>query len=818
MINLACWNIRGLNEPSKQWEVRKFISDSHLDLVGIIETKVRSVNSSFIMQQIFGQWSFCANYQCHTLGRIWVGWNPNTINVTKHAESDQVIHCHVHHIGSNSHFFVSFVYAMNDMVDRRSLWADLRHHSSLFNNVPWIILGDFNIIRNPSESVGCSGKWSTAMIEFEDCLQDSELEDLRFSGMQFTWRNKRDGTRAITRKLDRVLVNQIWNSSYQHAAAEFLPPGVSDHSPVVVKLGNNGGRRKTPFKFFSHLADKEDFLVTVAQAWTFGVHGSLQFKLSSKLKRLKNVFKSLCKDRGHSSELVLSAKAALLNCQRNIDMNPSDHDLIQEEKTLLAAYLEVAKDEELIFKQKSRILWLKEGDQNTSFFFRTMMNRRNRKKITSIQRMDGSVANSDEEVKSEAIDYFKLLLGQPSHSMSAPERLRSLDSIILRKVSDQHSRDLVREFSSDDIKRAFFSMSDHKAPGPDGFNPYFFKKAWPIIGQEVIDAVKEFFSNGMLLKELNSTIITLVPKVPNPTSMNDFRPISCCNTIYKAISKLIASRLKEVIPSLVDHSQAAFIPGRRIGDNILISQELFRNYHKNYGAARCAIKVDLRKAFDTINWGFLMDTLNVMGFPILIRNWIWQCISTPKFSVNVNGELAGFFPSMRGLRQGDPISPYLFVIAMEVLSLTIKQHVVSNDSFKYHWRCKDIKLTHLMFADDILLFCHGDLSSAKVLSDSLDHFQALSGLQVNHAKSSLFMSAISDVIRDQITHLFDFPLEQLPVKYLGIPLISTRLKTLHCNELIIKIERRINSWTNRFLSFASRLTLIQSVIHSMHTY
>ena len=167
-------------------------------------------------------------------------------------------------------------------------------------------------------------------------------------------------------------------------------------------------------------------------------------------------------------------------------------------------------------------------------------------------------------------------------------------------------------------------------------------------------AIKHFFSSGHLLKELNATTITLIPKSKNASSLHDYRPISCCGTIYKCISKVIALRIKNVLPSLIDRAQSAFIPRRRINDNVLLAQELMRGYHRVDSPPRGAIKVDLKKAFDSVRWDFIMDLLEGLHFPLKMIRWVASCISTPKFSLNINGSLEGFFKSSRGLRQGDP--------------------------------------------------------------------------------------------------------------------------------------------------------------------
>ncbi|KAK4382260.1 hypothetical protein Sango_2889900 [Sesamum angolense] len=191
-----------------------------------------------------------------------------------------------------------------------------------------------------------------------------------------------------------------------------------------------------------------------------------------------------------------------------------------------------------------------------------------------------------------------------------------------------------------EIKDAFFDIAEDKAPGPDGYSSGFYKAAWPVIGEEIIKAILEFFTTGRLLKQVNTTILALIPK-----------------------------RLRLVLDKLISPSQNAFVPGRSIGDNILLAQELFAGYNRQGLPMRCALKVDLRKAYDTVEWDFLSAVLQMFGFPGTFIGWVEECVTTPMFSVCINGNPHGFFKGSRGLRQGDPMSPFLFVLIMEVLQL-----------------------------------------------------------------------------------------------------------------------------------------------------
>ncbi|KAK3229962.1 hypothetical protein Dsin_001843 [Dipteronia sinensis] len=513
----------------------------------------------------------------------------------------------------------------------------------------------------------------------------------------------------------------------------------------------------------------------------------MQYKLCSKLRNQKKVLKTLNNDKvGDLTIKSIEAEAGLDDCQRLLDQQPIDSNLRIHEKELISCYTTTLKAEEYLLMEKSRIQWLKAGDRNSSYFFKAINGNRKRSKIHTITRDDGSLIEGDILVKKEAIRHFQTILGYSrpvSHGIGT-----TLSNII------------------------------DKAPGPDGFNAYFFKITWDIVGKDVIDAVQEFFRSGLLLKELNATIFALVPKVPNPFKMKDFRPISCCNTLYKIIAKIIANRIKPCLPDIISPSQSAFVAGRCIGYNILLVQELMRNYHKDASCPRLALKVDLMKAFDMVHWGFLLETLAAFHFPPKVIMWIKACLTTPKFSISINRELAGFFFGKRGLRQGDPMSPYLFVVAMGVLSKILAKHIEDSSSFKFHWRCDKIKLSHLYFSDDLIMLCHGSLSSARVVKAALDDFSLLSGLHANHAKSNIFTSGVSLTINQQLINLFGYMVGSLPIPYLGIPIISSRLRLRDCSPLVDRVSGRLASWLNRGLSYAGRLQLIVSVLTSLQVF
>ena len=193
--------------------------------------------------------------------------------------------------------------------------------------------------------------------------------------------------------------------------------------------------------------------------------------------------------------------------------------------------------------------------------------------------------------------------------------------------------------------------------------------------------------------------MALIPKKDAAIEMKDYRPISCCNVLYKVISKIIANRLKATLPQCISPNQSAFVKDRLLVENLLLATEIVKYYHKDEVSPRCALKKDIAKAFDSVHWSFLLNTLRAMNIPEEFVHWVELCVCTASFSVQINGELAGYFQSKRGLRQGCALSPYLFVICINVLSQMLDK-AAEKKLFGYHPRCKNILLTHLCFADD----------------------------------------------------------------------------------------------------------------------
>lgn len=369
---------------------------------------------------------------------------------------------------------------------------------------------------------------------------------------------------------------------------------------------------------------------------------SALFRFFKYLKALKPLIRNLSKEKlGKLSLRVKEAYQDLCEKQERLLNNPSQSN-IREELIASERWFRISEIEEKILKQRSKMHWLQLGDRNNKAFHNAAKIREIRNTIREIKCRSGIVVTSQEEIKKEAEGFFNDFLSYE------PENIRSIGvedmkEILNVRCSDVESSQLTKPVMDEEIREVLFRMPNNKAPGPDGYTTEFFKSAWCIIGKDFTTAVHSFFSKGFLPKGLNTTILALIPKKDIAEEMKDYRPISCCNVLYKVISKILANRLKGTLPHCISYNQSAFVKDRLLVENLLLATEIVKDYHKDDVSPRCAMKIDIEKAFDSVNWLFLLTTLKALGIPDQFVRWIELCMCTPFFSVQVNGELAGFF-------------------------------------------------------------------------------------------------------------------------------------------------------------------------------
>jgi hypothetical protein len=389
---------------------------------------------------------------------------------------------------------------------------------------------------------------------------------------------------------------------------------------------------------------------------------------------------------------------------------------------------EVNRRVEDIWRQKSRQNWCKMGDKNTRFFHISASLRKGRNYISKIDH-NGSHLVSPNDIKEGAVNFFSSLFRKPTC-----KRIE-MGGSGFSKISEAKSIWLERPPSMEEVKQAVWDCDGSKAPGPDGFTFSFYKKVWNIISSEVFMLVKSFFRTGKLPKGISSSFVTLIPKSKGPSRFSHFRPISLIHGLYKIVAKLLSTRLRRVLTDVISVNQSAFIAGRQILDGFMIANEVVHGVRskKEHGLL---LKVDFHKAFDSILWEHIDTSMGYMGFGPHWRKLIFECLSTSKLAILINGSPSREFSLERGLRQGDPLSPFLFDIAVQGLTVLFNRASASG-YFKGLQTAPGHYITHLQYADDSLIFLPNDFPSLLHAKRILRWFEIISGLKVNFYKSSL---------------------------------------------------------------------------------
>ena len=300
---------------------------------------------------------------------------------------------------------------------------------------------------------------------------------------------------------------------------------------------------------------------------------------------------------------------------------------------------------------------------------------------------------------------------------------------------------LSHKVTDDEIKAALWSMKAFKAPELNGLHAGFFQCFLLIIGSFVREEVKKIFRDKRMSEYLNKTHIALIPKVQGLESCSNYRPISLCNFVYKIITKIIVARLRPHLNQVISPFQTAFVPDRKGIDNAIIVQELIHTISRAKGKeGYMVIKVDLEKAYDKLEWSFIGEMLFRVNFPSNLIQLIMSCVTSVSTSILFHGGVLDSFHPSRGIKQGDPLSPYLFIMCMDFLGQLIEEKCSGKFWNSVKASRNGLAFSHLVFADDVVLFAKANLKNYRAIRKVLETFYRTSGQSVGEAKTRVFFS------------------------------------------------------------------------------
>ena len=810
-LNIGTFNTRGQADNLKRRKQFIWTRQTKLDICFYQETHCTK-EQHLIRRNQYGGPMFCSHGNSNSKGAaILLRKNLGATVLEEDSDKDgRIVWIKIKY--KDASLALCSIYAPNDEKGQISFFNKLKQflEKKQERGTYTILGGDFNCVRNPEKDRNGKGETSqrtkvNAVIDaiLADCdLVDSYRVKYPWS-REYTWIGPNSKSR-----LDMIFIPA---SFAQMTKLAKITHGVgSDHCAYIIGLEGEKFIKRGPgvWRLNTQILEERDYenvvKTSIREAIELAGEDADERHLWEDIKMfLEHNTQVYCKKRAKNRRELEDKLTKRLN-----KLEQTLHHLKTEE---VQEYYELKKQLEQIYDQKaeaailrSKVRWNAQGEKGTKYFFGLEKRNFTNQCIYQIQKEDGEIITNHEEIQKEINRHYEQLYSAPTTELEESELQEFLSDPDIPCLTKEQAAELERPITPEEIKAAVFAMSNQKAPGLDGIPVEFYKKFWHLIGQHLVGAVLQVFDLEGLGSSQRRGIIRLLPKPGrNLLSLKNWRCIVMLNVDYKVCSSVLNNRLKKIIPDLISSEQTGFIKGRYIGQNIRIMLELAEHL-KVKNKDGILISLDITAAFDTVRHDYLVDVLERFGLPEQFIQWIRVLYTAPHSQVINNGYTTHGFLHERGVRQGDVLSPTLFLLAAEILAIAIKKH----EKIKgIDVNGKTLKTSQ--YADDTTLFL-SDEDSILALKELLEKFGRISGLIVNQTKTQC-TGLGAKASENKIVH--GFKIAPNPVKVLGIWFAHDTkvMQDLNVGGKFEKMKNILNSWHARGLTIQGRILVLKAL-------
>ena len=704
------------------------------------------------------------------------------------------------------------IYTPNGFRERCLFFDKLNNHVNKNDCINCIVAGDFNCVSNPIDK--SNNMYADPSRDyFQKLLVENNLHDIwreqHPHDREFTWRRERLG-KLIQSRIDKIL----FNSSARHCVAStaIIPFALSDHDLVLAKFDlSQVTRGPGTWKFNKQLLEVQEFCDDIRNCIFRNILEPLfDDDIIQWYEDLKSDFKGI--SIGHAKRIAKSKRKNKKNLVKRIKheyhkaAKYSDYDLSVCKKIEMDLHtIEIDECQGAIIRAKIKNIEF--GEKSTKYFFGLEKFRHKHSIIKMLKCLDGTVASNSPDIVKEGFNFYTKLYTDDHCDIKVQD---AFVNNISSSLSDDNIKLCSNPITLDDLEKALSEMENNKSPGSDGLTREFYRFFFDDFGHILLKVACAIHERGEMPESMTRSIVTLVPKKGDLTSLKNWRPISLLNIDYKIIAKALAAKMSKVISSIVSPDQTCCIPGRDIAENVLAMRDLV-NYIDEHKLNGYLVKIDQQKAFDRVNHVYLIKILTKFGFPVYFINWIRIFYANAMSCVKINDFLSEYFPIMRGIRQGCPLSAILYVLTAEPL----RNAIVNNCDIK----CFDIEGTKALFfqhADDSTAFVP-DINSVNQVFRVFDTYNKASGSKVNVEKSEILPLGLAAA--NPPTNLAVKVISGC-VEVLGL-YIGKNKKSCEANNWNSRIDKCIkvlNTWKARSLSLKGKVLIANSLIISRIVY
>jgi len=731
-LKIISLNVRGLQNEANRLKTFSWLTDQKADVVCLQETFCTNDIVKVFNTQWGGDVYHSITDSSHSRGvAILINKTSDIKCVNHHKSNDgRIVLLNCKTSSNNEIYTIISAYAPNTVQARKEFFTKLVKWISQYtlneNNV--ILCGDLNSCYLDQDRVPSNHTQDSSKKQLKQLLITSNLEDAWVKSQQdcnrYTFFDKKNKCKS---RLDYVLLTKQLNMKLIHFKT--IKPIKGDHMALAVELKPLISNRGPGYwKLNNSLLNDVDYITNIQKVVVDTVN---EYKSLNSHRLLWEIVKIKIKE--YSIKYAISRRKNEVleenKVQNQLDDVCNKIDKAECDEQLLDLYkqkVELESKLDNIYNEKakgiqvrSRAKWIQEGEKSTKYFMRLESQRQGLNVINELQRSNGYVTTNSEEILEEIGSFYsELYCSKQSGNHNVSDFIRNVETPTLSNLSKEMC-DI--NITLSEVKVVVNNMKENRAPGLDGLTSEFYKKCWPFIDKIVYNMIIETFDKGELCDSMKKAVVTLIYKKGNKNMLNNYRPISLTNCDYKLIAFILAKRLQKVIKEIINEDQTGYIKSRYIGHNVRLMSDIL-DYTDSHKLPGCLISLDYAKAYDSLEWNFMLEALKKFNFGDNFIKWVKILYLKPVMVFKNNGWLSSPVYPSRGIRQGCPVSCLLFIISTEIIACAVRQNKdikgISVGDYEY-------KLSQ--YADDSNLFLR-DVTSIDNAISLINRFTLVSGL------------------------------------------------------------------------------------------